>query len=194
MSAAAPTAPGRIARPNGWWGVAVFVATEATLFGTIFGTYFYLRFHTTAWPPRGVPEPSLTAPLILTAVLVATSIPMQLASRAARAGRAVATRWLLALALLVQAAYLGIQLHLFLDDLDKFSPSGTAYASIYFTMLGAHHAHVVFGLLIVLFLVVRLRSGLNRYRTVGVQSAAFYWHFVNVLALCVVATQVYAAL
>ena len=194
MSAAAPTAPARVAKPNGWWGMAVFVATEATLFGTIFGTYFYLRFHTTNWPPRGLPEPALTAPLILTAVLVATSIPMQLASLAAQAGRAAATRALLALAMVVQATYFGIQVHLFLDDLDKFSPSGSAYGSIYFTMLGAHHAHVAFGVLIVLFLVLRLGRGLTRYRTVGVQSAAFYWHFVNVLALCVAATQVYAAL
>ena len=33
----------RRSRPAGWWGMAVFVATEATLFGTIFGTYFYRR-------------------------------------------------------------------------------------------------------------------------------------------------------
>jgi heme/copper-type cytochrome/quinol oxidase subunit 3 len=187
-------APARIAKPNGWWGMAVFVGTEATLFGTIFGTYFYLRFHTAHWPPRGLPEPALTAPLILTAVLVATSLPMQLASNAARAGRAGATRALLSIALVGQAVYFGLQMHLFLDDLDKFSPSGSAYGSIYFTMLGAHDAHVAFGILMVLFLVLRLGGGLTRYRTVGVQSAAFYWHFVNVLALCVAAIQVYAAL
>ena len=41
----------RVARPNGWWGMAVFVATEATLFGTLIGTYFFLRFDTAEWPP-----------------------------------------------------------------------------------------------------------------------------------------------
>src|ERR671936_3065450 len=76
----------RRARPNGWWGMAVFVATEATLFGTIFGSYFYLRFQALHWPPPGIDDPKLTLPLVLTGVLVATSAPVQLAySWAARA-------------------------------------------------------------------------------------------------------------
>ena len=29
----------RVAKPNGWWGMVVFVATEATLFGTLIGSY-----------------------------------------------------------------------------------------------------------------------------------------------------------
>jgi heme/copper-type cytochrome/quinol oxidase subunit 3 len=184
----------RIARPNGWWGLAVFVATEATLFGTIFGTYFYLRFRQIHWPPDGIPEPKVAVPLILTGVLVLTSVPVQLAFWAARRDRPAAARWLLALAVLVQAGYLAMQIHLFLGDLDKFAPSGSSYASIYFTMLGAHHAHVVVGILLELFLILRLFGGVTNYRLVGLQSAAFYWHFVNVLAVCVVATQVYAAL
>ena len=69
----------RRARPNGWWGMALFVATEATLFGTIIGTYFYLRFNNLHWPPPGVPEPKLTLPLVLTGLLVATSVPVQFA-------------------------------------------------------------------------------------------------------------------
>jgi len=184
----------RIARPNGWWGVVVFIATEATLFGTIFGSYFYLRFRTAAWPPKGIPDPAVTVPAILTAVLVATSLVVQLAFWAGRAERVRAAQWLLVLALIVQGAYFGIQMHLFLDDLDKFSPSGSAYASIYFTMLGAHHAHVVFGMFLELFLVLRLVAGLTNYRLIGLQATTFYWHFVNVLALCVLATQIYAAL
>ena len=45
MTALARAEPARLARPNGWWGMAIFVATEATLFGTLIGTYFYLRFN-----------------------------------------------------------------------------------------------------------------------------------------------------
>jgi cytochrome c oxidase subunit III len=186
--------PQRVAKPNGWWGMVVFVATEATLFGTIFGSYFYLRFRTARWPPNGIPEPAVTLPVILTIVLVATSIVVQLALRAGRAERVRAAQWLLAVALIVQAGYFGLQMHLFLDDLDKFSPSESAYGSIYFTMLGAHHAHVVFGMMLELFLVLRLVAGLTNYRLIGLQATTFYWHFVNVLALCVLATQLYAAL
>ena len=184
----------RAARPNGWWGMAIFVATEATLFGTLIGTYFYLRFTNPSWPPAGVPEPKVLAPLLLTAALVATSIPVQVALNAARRDRVRLAQLALILALVVQAAYLVLQLRLFVDDLDAFSPNASSYASIYFTLLGAHHFHVVVGMLLEAWLVLRLVSGLTRYRLVGLQATAFYWHFVNVLAVVVVLTQVSPAL
>jgi len=184
----------RAARPNGWWGMAIFVATEATLFGTLIGTYFYLRFTNPSWPPAGVPEPKVLAPLLLTAALVATSIPVQVAYNAARRDRVRLAQLALILALVVQAAYLVLQLRLFVDDLHAFSPNASSYASIYFTLLGAHHFHVVVGMMLEAWLVLRLVSGLTRYRLVGLQATAFYWHFVNVLAVVVVLTQVSPAL
>jgi len=174
--------------------MVIFITTEATLFGTIFGTYFYLRFRNVHWPPPGVPKPEVLVPVILTAVLVATSIPVQLAYRRARAGRVVTARRLLLLALFVQVGYFAMQMSLFLDDLARFSPHESAYASIYFTMIGAHHFHVVIGMLLELFLFLRLLRGLTSYRLVGLRSTALYWHVVNVLALCVLAVQLYAAL
>ena len=114
--------------------------------------------------------------------------------RAGRAGRVPVARLLLALALLVQAGYFAMQVHLFLGDLDKFPPSQSSYASIYFTLLGAHHAHVFVGIVLELFLLLRLAGGLTGYRLVGLESTAFYWHFVNVLAIVVVLTQLSPAL
>ena len=96
---------------------------------------------------------------------------------------------MLAVALGVQSAYFGVQMHLFLADLDKFSPGETAYGSSYFTLLGAHHAHVAMGLLLNLWLLLRLAGGLTSYRVTGLWAATFYWHFVNVLAVLVVLTQ-----
>jgi heme/copper-type cytochrome/quinol oxidase subunit 3 len=179
----------RLARPNGWWGIVVFVATEATLFGTIVGTYFYLRFNAAKWPPAGVPEPKLTLPLVLTGILVATSIPVQFALVAAKRGRLGPARAALFLAAVVQAGYLGMQLHLFVHDSHEFPPSGSAYSSIYFTMLGAHHLHVVVGILLSLWVLLRTSTGLTQYRTNGLRATAFYWHFVNFLAIVVVLTQ-----
>jgi len=181
---------GRISRPNGWWGIAVFVATEATLFGTMLGTYWYLRLKTPQWPPAGVADPEVLVPLLLTAGLVATSIPVQLAYSAARLERVVLARVALLLALVVQAGYLGYQIHLFQSDLDKFSPNQSAYASIYFTLLGAHHVHVLVGILLEAWILLRLVTGLTRSRLVALQATTFYWHFVNVLAVAVVLTQV----
>jgi cytochrome c oxidase subunit 3/cytochrome c oxidase subunit I+III len=182
----------RASRPAGWWGMVLFVATEATLFGTIFGTYYYLRFRAVEWPPHGVPPPEVAVPLILTGVLVLTSIPMQAAFNLARDGRVAAMRVALGAALIVQCGYLAMQIRLFQDDLDTFSPHGSAYGSVYFLMLGAHHAHVLVGILLVAWLLVRTLSGLTSYRLTGLQATTFYWHFVNVLALCVVGAQLSA--
>ena len=190
MSAVARSEQPPLARPNGWWGMAIFVATEATLFGTIIGTYFYLRFNNLHWPPPGVPEPKLTLPLLLTGILVATSVPMQFAASAAAKGRLSAARAALLLAVVVQAGYLGMQLHLFVHDVHEFPPSGSAYSSAYFTMLGGHDLHVGLGILLNLWLLLRTSTGLTTYRMNAIRATTFYWHFINILALCVVGTQI----
>jgi heme/copper-type cytochrome/quinol oxidase subunit 3 len=179
----------RRSRPTGWWGMALFVGTELTLFGSLVGSYFYLRFHTTPWPPHGVPEPTLTLPLVLTGLLVSTSALMQFAYTSARHLRLTSARAALFAALVVQTGYLAMQLHLFVHDLHEFPPSQSSYSSIYFTMLGTHHAHVVVGILLTLFLFVRLQRGLTNYRLTGLQAATFYWYFVSVAALVVVGAQ-----
>jgi heme/copper-type cytochrome/quinol oxidase subunit 3 len=177
--------PLRIARPNGWWGMAAFVATEATLFGVLFGSYFYLRFQTPTWPPDGIAAPKAALPLILTGVLAVTSVPMALAYGAARRGRRGLAWLLVCAALVVQSLYLAAQLHQFNSDLSKFGPDKNAYASIYYTLLGADHAHVLVGLLLDVWLLVRLSTGLTRYRLVGLRTIAFYWYAVSVLTILV---------
>jgi heme/copper-type cytochrome/quinol oxidase subunit 3 len=181
----------RRALPNGVWGMAVFLASEATIFGTLIASYFYLRFTSPQWPQGGIAAPSVALPLALTAALVLTVIPMGLAARAARAGNVRATWLLVAGALVVQSAYLAAQILSFLHDLDSFTPSTNAYGSIYFTLLATHHAHVTVGMGLDLWLLGRLAlGGLTRYRVTAVRAIALYWFVVAALAVAVVATQV----
>jgi heme/copper-type cytochrome/quinol oxidase subunit 3 len=171
--------------------MALFLCSEATIFGTLLATYFYLDFDNRRWPPAGIKDPSVTLPLVATGVLVLTSAPMWRASRAARrpGGRAQVIA-LLALALIVQCCYLAGQILLFRHDLGQFRPQDTAYGSIYFTILGADHAHVLLGILIdaVVLAYVTLR-GLTNYWTIGVRGLAIYWHVVNVITVLVTLTQ-----
>jgi len=166
----------------------IFVASETTLFGAFVGTYFYLRFNTPAWPPDGIPEPKVVVPLILVACLVLTSVPMQLASRAAQAGRLAATRLFIVAALVVQCGYLAYEMHDFRDQLQVFDISRDAYSSIYYTMLGADHAHVFVGVLFNFWLLWKLARGLTTYRVNAVQAVAWYWHAVNVITVVVILT------
>ena len=179
----------RRALPNGWWGAALLVATEATLFGTLIASYFYLYGRAASWPPPGIDRPSVALPLALTAALVATTVPILRASASARVGRAGATAAWLTLALAVQAGYLAVQVVQFKNDLDSFTPStGGAYASSYFTLLTVHHAHVLVGILLDVWLLSRLAGGLTSYRVTATRVIALYWSFVNTAAIAVVLT------
>jgi cytochrome c oxidase subunit 3/cytochrome c oxidase subunit I+III len=185
---------GRRAMPSGWWGVLLFLASEATLFGLLIASYFYLRIYNAHWPPPGIDKPKVVLPLVLTAILVATAAPLFAAVRSARLGR-VRVAWLLVLvALVVQAAYLGVQIHEFSSELDKMSPKDSSYASIYFTLLGAHHLHVAVGILAELWLVARLLGGMTNYRLIALRCVALYWYAVAALGVAVVFTQIYPSL
>ena len=178
----------RLGRPAAWWGMIILIAAESTLFGVFIGTYYYLRFKTPAWPPDGLPEPKWVIPVILVACLAATSIPMQLASRAVREGRLAATRLLIAIALVVQAGYFAYEVHDFSNQLHRFDITRDAYSSIYYTLLGADHGHVLLGVLFNLWLLGKLARGLTTYRLNAVQAITWYWHAVNVLTIVVLAT------
>ncbi len=170
--------------------MALFLCAEVTLFGTLIATYFYLDFDARSWPPPPIRAPSVVLPLIATGALITTSLPLLLAARAARSGAGRRVAWMLALAALVQLGYLAAQVLLFRHDLRQFRPQDSAYGSIYFTLLGAHHAHVVLGLLLELSVLWQVvRRGLSNYWLIGVRAVALYWHVVNVLAVLVVLTQ-----
>lgn len=177
-----------------FWGMAMLVASEATLFGTFIGSYYYLRFGTPHWPPTGTPEPRVVVPLILAGVLATTSLPMWLAARAVRRGRLWAARFLLVWALVVQVGYLVYEVHDYAHQLHRSVPQDNAYSSIYYTLLGADHVHVAVGIVLVVWLLWKLLGGLTTYRLRAVQVVAFYWHAVNVLTLIVIGVLLSATL
>jgi heme/copper-type cytochrome/quinol oxidase subunit 3 len=183
----------RASMPASWWGMLILIASEGTLFGAFIGTYYYLRFRAPHWPPDGLPEPKVVIPLILVGVLLTTSVPMQLASRSARAGRVTATRLFVLVALVVQSGYFAYEVHDFSDQLKVFDITRDAYSSIYYTLLGADHAHVALGLLFDVWLLWKLTRGLTTYRAHAAQAIAWYWHAVNLLTLVVIGTLLSAA-
>jgi heme/copper-type cytochrome/quinol oxidase subunit 3 len=178
----------RVGFPAAWWGIAMLIASEGTIMACFIATYYYLRIRAVEWPPPGIPEPRVVVPLVLAGVLATTSVPMQLASLAARAGRVAPTRAFLLLALIVQTGYLAYEIHDFGDQLKEFGVTADAYSSIYYTLLGADHAHVALGLLFDLWLLTKLVRGLTTYRANGVIAITWYWHFVNFLTLIVIGT------
>ena len=190
-----PVVAGRRRGPSvAFWGMAMLIASEATLFGTFIGSYYYLRFSSPHWPPPGTPEPRVVVPLIMVGILATSSIPMWLAARAVARGRLGATRVLLIWALAVQCGYLAWAIHDFVDQLQRSTPQDNAYSSIYYVLLGADHVHVAIGVLLVVWLLWKLARGLTMYRLNATQAVAFYWHAVNLLTLVVMGVLLSATL
>ena len=186
-------AAARGSRPAAFWGMLILIASEATLFGCMVGTYFYFRFHTVAWPPDGIPKPELATPIVLTAVLALTSVPLWFASRAGGAGRLGPTRLAILVAMLVQAGYLAYEIHDYRDQLQTFEVTRNAYSSIYYTMIGADHAHVLVGLLFEVWLLSKLLRGLTTYRLNALRAITWYWYAVILITIVVVGTTLSAA-
>jgi heme/copper-type cytochrome/quinol oxidase subunit 3 len=183
----------RTGPPAAWWGMAMLIVSEGTLLAAMVGTYFYLRFNSTTWPPPGDPEPRVIVPLILVACLSTTSVFMQLAWRAVRAARLGATRLFLVATLVVQCGYFAYEVDDYSHELHRSAISTDAYTSIHYVLLGADHAHVFVGILLNIWLLWKLATGITTYRANAVQAITWYVHFVNILTWIVIGAIVSAA-
>jgi heme/copper-type cytochrome/quinol oxidase subunit 3 len=168
-------------RPTGWWGMVMFITTEATLFAALIASYFYLRFQSTPqWPLGGIKAPELPLPLVMSAILLSSSAPMAWADHGIRRGRIGRLRLGLALTFLLGATFLGLQGYEYVTKLEEFTPTTNVYGSLFFAITGFHGMHVMVGLLLILFVQVRAWLGhFDRARHLHVQTTAMYWHFVD---------------
>lgn len=174
-------------RSFAWWGMVWLIATEAALFAMLLFSYFYLRFQHEVWPPDGIPQPELTLPLVMTAILWSSSIPVHIADRGIRRDDRTALKAGLGAGFALGLTFLVIQgVVEYPRTLQEFGPTTNAYGSLFFMITGFHGFHVAVGLLFSLWTQVRAWAGaFDRHRHVTVQIFAMYWHFVDVVWLFV---------
>jgi cytochrome c oxidase subunit III len=171
-------------------GMVLFIASEVMFFGGLFGAYFTLRTAAPEWPPPGTPPLEDWYALILTAILVSSSVTMQLGVYAIRRGD---QRWLvrwLAISLVLGLAFLAGQANEYRILIGEgLTLSSGVFGSTFFTLTGFHGAHVAGGAAFILVVLLRARSGqfTSRYHDT-VEMSSYYWHFVDVVWLSLVST------
>ncbi|MEU4244697.1 heme-copper oxidase subunit III [Actinoplanes sp. NPDC026619] len=169
-------------RTTGWWGMILFVTTEATFFAAALGSYFYIRFQSGQWPPPGIEDPKLTKVLFMTALLLPSSLPVMWAERGIRKGQRWRLRAGLAITLVLGLAFLGMQVWEYSEDLKKHTFTTDAYSSLFYGITTFHGFHVAVGLLMVGWLLAAsLRGSFGYRRHERVRLTAIYWHFVDVV-------------
>ncbi|MFU8850756.1 cytochrome c oxidase subunit 3 [Micromonospora sp. SL1-18] len=171
-----------VGRPTGWWGMVMFVATEATLFACLLGSYFYLRFQFgSQWPPGGLEKPKLLIPLLMTLVLVPSSIPVVWAEHGIRRGQRWRLQAGLTATLVMGLSFMGLLVKEYSDDLKLHTLTTNVYGSLFYVITGFHGLHVSVGLMMIGWLLAAsLRGGsFGSHRHERVRNAAIYWHFVD---------------
>ena len=133
VAAPADALPGDVtgARSTSWWGMVLFIVTEATLFLLLFVSYFYLRFRAVHWPIGDVRAPKLAIPGIMTAVLLGSSVPMFWAEAGIRKGDVRRLRAGLSLSALLGVAFLVLMGIEYAQDLRDFTPRTNACSTSY---------------------------------------------------------------
>ena len=141
--------------------------------------------------PAGIVEPFSTIgpwplPTINTALLLTSGITLTIAHHALIAGqRSKTIMWMWATVIL-GALFVGVQAFEYVHayrDLNLKLSSGI-FGSTFFMLTGFHGFHVLVGMLMLLFITLRLMKGhFTPERHFGFEGAAWYWHFVDVVWL-----------
>jgi heme/copper-type cytochrome/quinol oxidase subunit 3 len=154
-----------------------------TLFLVLIAVWLFLRRPAPDWR-AALGTGALEALWISTACLATSSATVELAARRARRGRRGATRrWMLA-SLLLGAAFLAAQVHLWLALWRAgLVPGASGYAAVFFALTGLHALHVLGGLAFLGAMAVRLPAGEEPVGGLGVRLGAVYWHFMGGLWL-----------
>ncbi len=176
-----PHAPPRTAV----FGMTIFLASEAMLFAGLIAGYIVLRLSSPAWPPSpDLPKLPVVLTGINTVFLIASSFTYHAAEVAVKKGKK-GTAWLF-LTVLLGSLFLCIQAyewyHMHHEGL--WFNTGGAYGSSFFVLTGFHGLHVLVGVLMIAWALIRQLGGAYTAQShTYLILAGMYWHFVDVVWL-----------
>ena len=191
-------------------GMVWFIGSEVMFFAAFFGALFYCRVisvpalagmdpaftlyegFTAAWPTSGPKGASFTpmgawgVPAINTALLLTSGVTLTIAHHALIANQRAKTIVWMWITVALGATFLAVQAFEYMHayrDLNLKLSSGI-FGSTFFMLTGFHGFHVFVGMLMLLFITLRLMKGhFTPKRHFGFEGAAWYWHFVDVVWL-----------
>ncbi|MEI8300238.1 MAG: cytochrome c oxidase subunit 3 [Chlamydiota bacterium] len=163
----------------GFW---LYLFTDFMLFSTLFATFLVLS-HSTYGGPSGAQLFHLPYTLIQTMVFLFASFTIGLAAVAAHRRERKWTIVLLMVTFLLGLIFMGMEF----SEFSRFIKAGndwkqSAYLSAFFTLLGTHSIHVIFGLLwIIVFTLPVCWHGLTETSVRRITCLKLFWQFLNVV-------------
>ncbi len=161
-------------------GMVLFVASEAMFFGAFFGAYFTIRSSLDQWPPAGITAPEIGIPAVLTAILISSSVVLQIGLLRMRTGDPRRGTVFLGGTIALGVLFLALQLYDY-STLD-FGVKDGVYGTLFYVMTGLHMAHVFGGVVFLTLVFGQSASGLlTRTQHDAFEAGTIYWHFVDVV-------------
>ena len=125
-------------------------------------------------------------PTINTALLLTSGVTLTIAHHALQVGDRLKTIKFMWMTVILGLVFLFVQGYEYAHawgDLNLKLSSGI-YGSTFYMLTGFHGFHVFVGMLMLLFITLRLQKGhFTKDRHFGFEGAAWYWHFVDVVWL-----------
>ena len=173
-------------RSMAWWGMILFIASEALIFANFIAAYLYLEIRNWNGPAWHLPS-ELTYPIINTIILVCSSFPVHIAGRGIARGNQRQLKIGLFFTILMGAIFLGGQIYEYSGLFgDHFTQSASIFGSAFFTLTGFHGLHVTIGAIFLLICLIRsIRGDFTAKNHFAVQAAEMYWHFVDIVWIVV---------
>ncbi|MCO7201607.1 cytochrome c oxidase subunit 3 [Pseudoalteromonas sp. OANN1] len=146
------------------------------------------------WPLLTTPDGTVTQamgwqglPLINTIILLASSVTLSFAHVALEKEQRAKVKAFLGLTVLLGVAFLTLQVEEYIhayQDLGLTLQSGV-YGNTFFLLTGFHGFHVTLGAIILFVIWIRVLKGhFTAKNHFAFQAGAWYWHFVDVVWLC----------
>jgi cytochrome c oxidase subunit III len=165
----------------------LFIIADAATFAACLVAYGFLRNGSADWPR---PFHSITNVAIMTFILLTSSLTMLFGVRAANSGdKPGAFRWMMitaVLGLLFALLHVREWMALIGEGMTLFhNPWGNGlFGSAFFSITGLHLTHVAGGVIALLAVGIRYKSG--RYKADDLEVVGLYWHFVDLVWMFVV--------
>lgn len=167
---------------NKFLGFWLFLGGETIMFASLFATYLALKNSGSELTTKDLFDMPLV--FAMTMILLTSSLTSVYAVYHMRNYNFKKMQAWFLITVLLGAAFLALEIYEFTHYLHEyhFGYTHSAFSSSYYTLVGTHGAHVLFGLLWITTLMVRnAKRGLNLYNAPKYYVASLYWHFIDVV-------------
>lgn len=171
------------------WAIILFITSEVIFFSAFFWAFFHRRLRPSPelgciWPPKGIsPLNPFAVPLINTGLLLRSGVTVTWAHHRIISSKFQERSIALIITIILGLYFTIIQAKEYSDT--RFSFNDRVYGSTFFIATGFHGAHVIVGTRFLLYCWVRHQiQEFSSYHYFGFEAAAWYWHFVDVIWIC----------